>query len=86
MDGLYYSPIFDSIFRFFVQMPERSRGKKLSREGGKRSPEGVQKKPILFETEKVDLDAEFGQLTAALYKGKKLDDPISSPIVQPLQS
>jgi hypothetical protein len=32
----------------------------------------------------MDLDEKFEELKAPLFKGKKLDDPIKSPLVLPL--
>ena len=45
------------------------------------------KKQVAFEAEQMDLDEKFEQLKAPLFKGKKLDDPIKSPLVsRPLSS
>jgi hypothetical protein len=62
-------------------MPEKSRGRKASRGGGRMAPASETKKQVAFETDQMDLDEKFEQLKAPLYKGKKLDDPIKSPLV-----
>jgi len=43
--------------------------------------ESVSKKGVSFEAEQMDLDEKFEELKKPIYKGKKLDDPISSPVV-----
>lgn len=42
---------------------------------------GEMSKQVAFESEQMDLDDKFEELKAPLFKGKKLDDPIKSPLV-----
>ena len=39
-------------------------------------------KTVSFEADLMDLDEKFEELTKPIYKGKKLDDPIPSAVVQ----
>ena len=61
------------------KMPEKSRGKKTT--GGTRKATDKPKKNVSFETDSMDLDEKFEELTKPVYKGKKLDDPIRTPAV-----
>jgi hypothetical protein len=48
--------------------------------------ESVSEKNVSFEAEQMDLDEKFEELKKPVYKGKNLDDPISSPVVCSLTS
>ena len=62
-------------------MPEKSRGKKAASGTRKGTDKGLPKKNVSFETDVMDLDEKFEELTKPVYKGKKLDDPIRTPAV-----
>lgn len=62
-------------------MPEKSRGRKSLRGGGRMSSDEAPRKHVSFEADQMDLDEKFEQLKAPIYKGKMLDDAISSPVV-----
>ena len=66
-------------------MPEKSRGRKSTGGGGTaRMEERAAPKTVAFDVEEqVDLDERFEQLTKPMYKGKRIDDPIPSPVVRP---
>ncbi len=64
-----------------TKMPEKSRGRKALRGGARMASAADTKKQVAFEAEQMDLDEKFEQLKAPLFKGKKLDDPIKSPLV-----
>lgn len=68
------------------KMPEKSRGRKVPRGGSRMASTSETKKQVAFESGQMDLDEKFEQLKAPLYKGKKLDDPIKSPLVLSLYS
>jgi hypothetical protein len=64
-------------------MPEKSRGRSAAKRGVKATGgDGPSQKNVTFEAEQMDLDERFEELKQPVYKGKKLDDPISSPVVQ----
>jgi hypothetical protein len=64
-------------------MPEKSRGvKRSSAKGGRITEDSVSKKNVSFEVEQMDLDERFEELSRPIYKGKRLDDPIPSPVVR----
>jgi hypothetical protein len=63
------------------EMPEKSRGRKTAIGGEKTMRDDTVKKNVSFEVEHMDLDEKFEELKKPLYKGKKLDDPIASPVV-----
>jgi hypothetical protein len=62
-------------------MPEKSRGKKPAK-GEKSINYGPSTKNVSFEADLIDLDEKFEELKQPVYKGKKLDDPIRSPLVR----
>ena len=64
-----------------TKMPEKSRGRKALRGSARMASAADTKKQVAFEAEQMDLDEKFEQLKAPLFKGKKLDDPIKSPLV-----
>lgn len=64
-----------------TEMPEKSRGRKALRGGARMASAADTKTQVAFEAEQMDLDEKFEQLKAPLFKGKKLDDPIKSPLV-----
>jgi hypothetical protein len=63
------------------KMPEKSRGRRAA--GGMRNAtgKGQPKKNVSFETDLIELDEKFEELTKPVYRGKKLDDPIRTPAV-----
>lgn len=64
-------------------MPEKSRGRSAAKQGTRvTGGDGPSQKNVTFEVEQMDLDQRFEELKQPVYKGKKLDDPISSPVVQ----
>jgi hypothetical protein len=64
-------------------MPEKSRGRSTAKRGARiTGGDGPLQKSVTFEAEQMDLDDKFEELKQPIYKGKKLDDPISSPAVQ----
>jgi hypothetical protein len=66
-------------------MPEKSRGRKAAKAAGGRM-EVVSKKNVSFEAEQMDIDEKFEELKKPMYKGKRLDDPIASPVVCSMRS
>jgi hypothetical protein len=68
-------------------MPEKSRGRKSAATGGGgtgRMEDRGPKKTVTFDVdEQMDLDERFEELTQPMYKGKRIDDPIPSPVVTP---
>lgn len=65
-------------------MPEKSRGRKPAKPGGRRLiNDSPSEKKVSFEADLMDLDEKFEELTKPIYKGKKLDDPIPSAVVSP---
>ena len=70
-------------------MPEKSRGRKSAATGGGgggtgRMEDRAAKKTVAFDVdEQMDLDERFEELTQPMYKGKRIDDPIPSPVVTP---
>jgi hypothetical protein len=65
------------------KMPEKSRGRKATKATGGRM-ETVSNKNVSFQAELMDIDAKFEELKKPMYKGKRLDDPIASPVVRPI--
>jgi hypothetical protein len=63
------------------EMSEKSRGRKTTVGGEKTMRDDTLKKNVSFEVEHMDLDEKFEELKKPFYKGKKLDDPIASPVV-----
>jgi hypothetical protein len=63
------------------EMPEKSRGRRTAIGGQKTMQDDTLKKNVSFEVENMDLDEKFEELKKPFYKGKKLDDPIASPVV-----
>lgn len=64
-------------------MPEKSRGRSTAKRSARvTGGDGPSQKNVTFEAEQIDLDEKFEELKQPIYKGKKLDDPISSPVVQ----
>ena len=57
-------------------MPEKSRG------AGKAAQDDDLKKNVSFEADLISLDDKFEELKKPVYKGKRLDDPISSVVVR----
>jgi len=74
-------------------MPEKSRGRKSAATSGGgggggggtgRMEDRAAKKTVAFDVdEQMDLDDRFEELTQTMYKGKRIDDPIPSPVVTP---
>jgi hypothetical protein len=72
-------------------MPEKSRGRKSAATaagggggGTGRMEDRAAKKAVAFDVdEQMDLDERFEELTQTMYKGKRIDDPIPSPVVTP---
>jgi hypothetical protein len=69
-------------------MPEKSRGRKSAATAGGggtgRMEDRAAKKTVTFDVdEQMDLDERFEELTQPMYKGKRIDDPIPSPVVTP---
>jgi hypothetical protein len=66
-------------------MPEKSRGRKPAFAPASKTAEAsTSKKNVSFEAEQMDLDERFEELKKPMYKGKRLDDPIPSPVVNSL--
>jgi len=63
-------------------MPEKSGGRKAGTGGGRLMNDSASEKKVSFEADLMDLDEKFEELTKPIYKGKKLDDPIPSAVVQ----
>jgi len=64
-------------------MPEKSRGRKPARGGGRMAESAQTKKTVSFEPEQMDIDDKFEELTQPMYKGKRIDEAIPSAVVYP---
>lgn len=63
------------------EMPEKSRGRKPARGGGRMVDDGQTQKAVSFEPEQMDVDDKFDELTKPMYKGKRIDEAIPSAVV-----
>jgi hypothetical protein len=62
-------------------MPEKSRGRRTATGMDKTVSSDSLKKNVSFEADHMDLDDKFEELKKPMYKGKRIDDPIASPVV-----
>jgi hypothetical protein len=62
-------------------MPEKSRGRRTATVVDKTVSSDGLKKNVSFEADQMDLDDKFEELKKPMYKGKRIDDPIASPVV-----
>jgi hypothetical protein len=62
-----------------LHMPEKSRGRKAITKTNT-AMEGPSK-TVSFEADLMDLDSRFEELTKPMYKGKRIDEPIPTAVV-----